>query len=67
MNGKTYIVEGLDCPHCRAAAEKALQGVEGVTSASVVLETKEAYVEGSASEEDLRKAIESIGFSLKRK
>lgn len=67
MNGKTYIVEGLDCPHCRAAAEKALQGVEGVTSASVVLETKEAYVEGSASEEDLRKAIESIGFLLKRK
>lgn len=64
MNGKTYIVEGLDCPHCRAAAEKALQGVEGVTSASVVLETKEAHVEGSASEEELRKAIETVGFKL---
>ncbi|MCQ2294313.1 MAG: SO_0444 family Cu/Zn efflux transporter [Bacteroidales bacterium] len=67
MNGKTYLIEGMDCPHCRAAAEKALQGVEGVTNANVVLETKEAYIEGTASEEDLRKAIESVGFSLKTK
>ncbi|MCQ2282626.1 MAG: permease [Bacteroidales bacterium] len=64
MKGKTYLIEGMNCPHCRAAAEKALQGVAGVTSASVVLETKEAFVEGDVPEDELRKAIEAVGFKL---
>ena len=64
MNTKIYHIEGMNCNHCRTAAEKALQGVEGVTSARVVLETKEAIIEGTASEEELRKAVESVGFSL---
>lgn len=64
MNTKVYHIEGMNCNHCRTAAEKALQGVEGVTSARVVLETKEAFIEGTASEEDLRKAVESVGFTL---
>lgn len=64
MNSSIYHIEGMNCTHCRAAAEKALQNVEGVTSAHVVLETKEAIVEGTASEESLRKAIEDVGFKL---
>ena len=64
MNTQVYHIEGMNCNHCRAAAEKALQGVEGVTSARVVLETKEAFIEGTASEEELRKAVESVGFTL---
>ncbi|MBR3411906.1 MAG: SO_0444 family Cu/Zn efflux transporter [Bacteroidales bacterium] len=64
MNVRIYHIEGMNCNHCRTAAEKALQGVEGVTSARVVLETKEAIIEGTASEEELRKAVESVGFSL---
>lgn len=64
MKGKTYLIEGMNCPHCRAAAEKALQGVDGVTSASVVLETNEAFVEGDVPEDELRKAIEAVGFKL---
>ena len=64
MNTKVYHIEGMNCNHCRTAAEKALQDVEGVTSARVVLETKEAFVEGTATEEALRKAVESVGFTL---
>ena len=64
MNTRVYHIEGMNCNHCRTAAEKALQGVEGVTSVRVVLETKEAFVEGIASEEELRKAVESVGFTL---
>ena len=54
----------MNCNHCRTAAEKALRDVEGVTSVRVVLETKEAFVEGTASEEALRQAIEAVGFTL---
>lgn len=66
MNSSKYHIEGMNCTHCRAAAEKALQNVEGVTSAHVELETKEAIIEGTASEESLRKAIEEVGFKLLR-
>lgn len=67
MNAKTYYVDGMSCNHCRLSAEKALQEVKGVTSANVILETKEVIIEGNACEEDLREAVESIGFSLRAK
>lgn len=64
MDTKIYHVEGMNCNHCRMAAEKALQGVPGVTSASVDLASKEAHVTGTASEEALCKAIDEVGFKL---
>lgn len=59
---KTFKIEGMNCNHCRLSAEKAIQNVEGVVSATVCLETGEAIVEGSASEESICKAVEEIGF-----
>ena len=62
VNMKTFKIEGMNCNHCRLSAEKAIQNVEGVVSATVCLETGEALVEGSASEESICKAVEEIGF-----
>lgn len=59
---KTYHIEGMNCNHCRMSAEKAILGVEGVTSASVNLQTKEAQVEGTASAAAICKAVEEVGF-----
>jgi copper chaperone CopZ len=56
----------MNCNHCRMNAEKALQQVEGVESATVDLASKEAVVKGSATEEQLKQAIEAIGFELKK-
>ena len=61
---KVYIVEGMNCNHCRAAAEKALADVSGVESVSVELHTKQARVVGEASFSELSQAIESVGFTL---
>ena len=66
QNVVKYIVEGMNCNHCRTNAEKALLQVEGVESATVDLASKEAVVKGSATEEQLRQAIEAIGFELKK-
>ncbi len=66
QNVVKYIVEGMNCNHCRTNAEKALQQVEGVESATVDLASKEAVVKGSATEEQLKQAIEAIGFELKK-
>lgn len=62
---KTYRIEGMNCNHCRAAAEKAIQSVAGVTHVTVDLHNKEAYVEGTALPEDICKAIEEVGFTCK--
>ncbi len=62
-NMKVYHIEGMSCNHCRMSAEKAIQSVEGVTSVTVDLQTKEAHVEGTAPAEAICKAIEEVGFS----
>ncbi len=59
-----YHVQGMNCNHCRTSAEKALQGVEGVTAASVDLATKEARIEGTATREALEQAVSAVGFTL---
>lgn len=61
-NMKVYHIEGMNCNHCRASVEKAILGVEGVTAATVNLQTKEAQVEGTASFEDISKAVDEVGF-----
>ena len=57
-------VEGMHCEHCASRVEKALCSIEGVKSAKVNLEKKEAVViaKGGVSEQDAKKAIEGIGF-----
>lgn len=62
-NMKTYHIEGMNCNHCRMSAEKAIQAVAGVTTATVDLAKKEAYVEGTASADAIIKAVEGVGFS----
>lgn len=64
MNVNIYHVEGMNCNHCRAAAEKALLNTPGVTSASVDLASKEARVEGTATFDQLKESIEGVGFNL---
>lgn len=60
---QTFIINGMDCNHCRTSAEKAILSVPGVTSASVDLATKLAVVEGTATTEAICKAVEEVGFT----
>ena len=62
---RVYHIDGMSCNHCRLSAEKALQDVEGVTSATVDLSTKEARVEGTATKAELAKAVSAVGFQLR--
>ena len=62
---QVYYIEGLRCNHCRANAEKAIAQLEGVESAEVDLPTGRATVRGSVSAEQVRGAVEALGFKLK--
>ena len=57
-------IKGMNCNHCRANAEKAILACQGVTSASVDLASGKAQIDGNADINDIRSAIEALGFSV---
>ena len=59
---KQYIVTGMSCAACSARIEKSVSRVPGVTSCSVSLLTNSMGVEGSASAEDIIRAVEEAGY-----
>ena len=59
---KQYTVTGMSCAACQARVEKAVSGVDGVTSCSVSLLTNSMGVEGSASDSDIIKAVQNAGY-----
>ena len=58
------IIKGMNCNHCRANAEKAILGCNGVTSASVDLASGKAQIDGNADINEIRSAIEALGFTV---
>jgi len=58
-----YNVGGMSCAACSARVEKAVSGVEGVTSCSVSLLTNSMTVEGSATDEQIISAVEKAGYT----
>ncbi|MDE5597408.1 MAG: cation transporter, partial [Lachnospiraceae bacterium] len=62
-----YTVTGMSCAACSARVEKAVSGVDGVTSCSVSLLTNSMGVEGSASAEAIIAAVEAAGYGASKK
>lgn len=58
-----YGVEGMHCNHCKAAMESAALKVKGVTSAEATPAAGTLVITGTASESDIRKAVEAAGFT----
>ncbi len=62
-----YTVTGMSCAACSARVEKAVSKVPGVTACSVSLLTNSMGVEGTASEQEIVKAVTSAGYGAARK
>ena len=63
METRTYTVPGMSCGHCKAAVTEELQGVAGVQSVDVDLDTKVVTVTGDPLDDTvLRAAIEEAGY-----
>lgn len=60
-----YIVEGMHCNHCKAAVEQAVGRIDGVTATKADPKNGTLTVEGNASEEAIRNAVEQAGFLFK--
>ena len=63
---KTMKVTGMMCEHCEARVEKALNGIDGVTSCKADHNANEVKVELSKEVDDavLKKAVEDQDYTV---
>jgi copper chaperone len=67
METKRFLVPGMHCGHCQAAVTRELEGVSGVESVDVDLETKLVTVSGNSLEDAaLVVAIDEAGYDAER-
>ena len=64
---KQYQVTGMSCAACQARVEKAVSQVPGVTGCAVSLLTNSMGVEGTASPEEVIRAVENAGYGAAEK
>ena len=57
-----YTVTGMSCAACSARVEKAVSKVAGVNACSVSLLTNSMGVEGTASSQEVIRAVEQAGY-----
>ncbi len=60
-----YAVEGMHCNHCKAACEQSVGKVKGVASCEATPAANTLIVTGTATEADIRTAVEQAGFEFK--
>lgn len=66
----TFTVTGMTCGNCVRHVEKALQGVSGVSSVTVDLDTQQATVQydpALATVEAMTAAVTEAGYTFKEK
>jgi Cu2+-exporting ATPase len=63
---KTIKIQGMMCGHCEMTVKKALEAIDGVSSADVSHEKGQAVVElsGNVSDDELRKAVEDKDYKV---
>ena len=65
MQTKTFTVPNISCGHCKMRVEKTLNGLDGVSSAQVEVETKAVNVkwdDAKVSWEGITTALEKAGY-----
>ena len=59
---RKFIVTGMSCAACSARVEKAVSGLEGVTSCAVNLLMGTMLVEGTAGDDEIVAAVRAAGY-----
>ena len=65
---ETIIVLGVDCNHCAANVQMALDGVAGIETVDIRIPEKIAMVTfdpGKVSRSDITDKVEDVGFDVK--
>jgi copper chaperone len=61
---RVYSVPGISCGHCRTAIEGEVGKLAGVSSVEVDISSRTVRVEGSASDDEIRAAVDEAGYDV---
>ncbi|MEA2829102.1 MAG: copper chaperone [Actinomycetota bacterium] len=61
---RIYAVPAISCGHCRSAIEAEVAAVAGVDSVEVDITARTVRVEGAATDEAVRAAIDAAGYDV---
>ena len=61
---RTISVNGMTCEHCEQHVEEALEGIDGIESATADRAADSVDIEGEASRSALSEAVEEAGYEF---
>ncbi|MFN2556887.1 MAG: heavy-metal-associated domain-containing protein [Nitriliruptorales bacterium] len=61
---RTCAVPGISCGHCKSAIEGEVSNIPAVVDVEVDVDNQTVVVEGEASEESIRTAIDEAGYDV---
>ncbi|MBR4508762.1 MAG: permease [Elusimicrobiaceae bacterium] len=61
----SFKINGMNCNHCKNNVIKAISNLKAVKSVEVNLSQGIAYVKGNVIDEEIKTAVEAIGFEFK--
>jgi len=64
MSTLTYSVPSISCGHCKMSIEGSVSKVDGVDKVEVDIDAKSVQVDGTASDEAIRAAIDDAGYDV---
>lgn len=64
MTVRTYSVPGISCDNCKQAIEGEVAKLSGVSEVTVDVAAKTVRVDGAASDEAVRAAIDEAGYEV---
>jgi copper chaperone len=65
MNDITLKIEGMSCQHCVMRVKKAIDAVQGVSKAEVVIgQAVVSFDETKTSKEEISAAVEKAGYKI---
>ncbi len=60
----TVKIKGMTCQHCVASTKEALEKIPGIKEVNVNLDKGEASYNGDVDPQQIKEAIEKIGFEV---
>ena len=64
MNALTYSVPAISCDHCKMSIEGSVNKIDGVAKVDVNVDNKTVLVEGTATDTQIRAAIDKAGYDV---
>jgi len=61
---RTYSVPAISCGHCKSAIEGEVAKVSGVARVEVDIDGRSVRVDGDATDEAIRAAIDEAGYDV---